>query len=142
MRVIERDRTNAIVPITLIGLFLLLATLLVGFSGCDTGATEPEDILFPEDDVSYARHVQPLFDLGCNFSGCHNGTDRGGGLALVRYIDLFSRPGLVIPGDSATSLLVQVIGSRQPHTYPINRIISADQARGVALWVEEGASNN
>ena len=120
---------------------LLIAGLLSA-AGCDTGATEPEDIIFPASEVSYGRHVRPLFDLGCNFSGCHNGIDRAGRLSLESYIDLFERPGLVLPNDSAKSLLVQVIGSRQPHTYPINEIITPDQARGVAVWIEEGASNN
>lgn len=116
--------------------------IALGTIGCDTGATEPQDIVFPASDVSYGRHVQPLFDLGCNFSGCHNSIDRAGNLSLTTYIDLFSRSGLVRPGDSAKSLLVQVISSRQPHTYPIREIITAEQARGVAVWVEEGALNN
>lgn len=115
---------------------------MLSLVGCDTGITDPEDIIFPESEVSYGRHVRPLFELGCNFSGCHNSIDRAGSLSLESYIDLFARPGVVLPNDSAKSLLVQVIGSRQPHSYPINEIISSDQARGVAVWVEEGASNN
>ena len=119
--------------------FVLLG---IGMIGCDTGATEPDDIVFPASDVSYSRHVQPLFDLGCSYSGCHNSTDRADGLSLASYVELFSRPGLVLPGDSASSLLVQITSGRQPHTYPISEVITPDQARGIAVWVEEGASNN
>ena len=38
--------------------------VVFGVLGCDTGATEPQDIVFPDSGVSYSRHVQPLFDLG------------------------------------------------------------------------------
>lgn len=125
---------------TIILTHLLLLTLLL--LACDTGPTQPEDIIFPASDVSYARHVQPLFDLGCSFSGCHNGDDRAGSLSLASYFDLIGRPGVVVPSDSARSLLVQIVRERSPHTYQISSIITSDQARGIAVWVEEGASNN
>lgn len=120
--------------------FVLIASFAV--HGCSTGVNEPADIVFPESDVSFHRHVLPLFDVGCNFSGCHNGIDRAGNLALTSYVDLFERSGLVRPGDSARSLLVQITSSRQPHTTPIARLIYPEQAKGIAVWVEEGASNN
>ena len=109
---------------------------------CDTGPTQPEDVVFPESNVSYVRHVQPLFDVGCNFSGCHNSVSRAGGLSLASYFDLINKPGVVLPGDADRSLLVQVIRQEQPHTFLISSIVTSNQARGVALWVDEGASNN
>lgn len=120
-------------------LLLLLAGVVVA---CDTGITEPTDVVFPESNVSYTRHVQPLFDVSCNFSGCHNTTDRAGNLSLASYFDLIGRAGMVIPGDSARSLLVQVTSGRQPHSTNLSYIISSAHARGVAVWVEEGALNN
>ena len=111
-------------------------------ASCDTGPTNPEDVVFPDSNVSYSRHVQPLFDVGCNFSGCHNSGSRAGGLSLASYFDLINKPGVILPGDSARSLLVQIIRERQPHTFSISSIVTNEQARGVAVWVEEGASNN
>lgn len=121
----------------------LFSLLLAGtFIACDTGITEPMDVVFPESNISYSHHVQPLFDVSCSFSGCHNSTDRAGNLSLASYFDLINRAGMIIPGDSARSLLVQVTSGRQPHTTNLSYIISSAHARGVAVWVEEGALNN
>ena len=124
----------------IVSLATLLMTLLV--VACDSGPSDPGDVLFPDTGVSYRRHVQPLFDVGCNFSGCHNNIDRAGNLSLDSYFDVINRPGVVVPGDSTHSLLVQVVRERQPHTFDISSIITSDQARGIAVWVQEGASNN
>jgi len=129
---------RAVLPI--IGPALILVAGLA--VGCNSGVNEPQDIVFPDSNVSFHRHVLPLFEVGCNFSGCHNGIDRAGNLALTSYFDLFDRPGLVLPGDSSRSLLVQVTSGRQPHTTTISRLIYPEQAHGIAVWVEEGASNN
>ena len=123
-------------------LYTLLLLTVILFSACSTGISEPQDIVFPESDVSYRLHVQPLFDISCSFSGCHDGVTRAGNLALRSYFDLLDRPGMVRPGDSTHSLLVQVTSRRQPHTAPISRLILPEQARGIAIWVQEGASNN
>lgn len=123
-------------------LYVLILLTGILFSACSSGISEPQDIVFPESDVSYRLHVQPLFDISCGFSGCHDGVTRAGNLALRSYFDLLDRPGMVRPGDSTHSLLVQVISQRQPHTAPISRLILPEQARGIAVWVQEGASNN
>ncbi len=122
----------------------LVAAALMTLSGCSDGVvTNPNDIVFPTSGVSYAHDVQPLFDLSCALSGCHDSYTRAGSLSLESYFDLFERPGLVVPGDSLRSLLVQVIAGRQIHAaYPISRLVTPNQQRGVATWVQEGASNN
>jgi hypothetical protein len=124
--------------------FLLLILTAAVFAGCSEGiVTNPNDIVFPSSDVSYARNVQPLFDLSCSLSGCHDSYTRGGGLSLGSYFDLIDRPGIVVPGDSARSLLVQVMSGRQIHAaYPMSKLINDNQQHGVAVWVQEGASNN
>lgn len=124
------------------GVGLSALTLILSLMACDSGPSEPGDVIFPDTGVSYRRHVQPLFDVGCNFNGCHNSTDRAGNLSLESYFDVINKPGVVVPGDSAHSLLVQVVRERQQHTFSISSIITSDQARGIAVWVEEGASNN
>lgn len=128
MRILDRG-------IMILCLFSLLA-------GCDTGPSEPGDIVFPESDVSFRSHVRPLLEISCTFSGCHNGIDRAGNLALETYLDLLNRPGIVLPGDSARSLLVQTASGRQPHVVPMTDLLTPDQARGIGVWVEEGARNN
>ena len=128
-------------------LYLLGASVLVAAAGllsCDNGAiTSPSQVIFPASDVSFGRQVLPLFDLSCSESGCHNEIDRGGGLSLHSYFDLFESPGMVSPGDSASSVLGQVLRGTLPHpSYPISRLANQNQRVGVNTWIEEGALNN
>lgn len=127
-----------------IALFLILTAATAFASACNEGAiTDPGQIVFPESGVSFGRQVMPLFDLGCNHSGCHNEIDQAGGVSLASYFDLFRRPGLVLPGDSTGSVLGQIVGERLPHLeVPIPLIINHNQRRGIQVWIQEGASNN
>ena len=126
-----------------IPLLITIVTPLI-LASCDSGAiTSPEQVIFPDSAVSFGRHVLPLFELGCAASGCHNEIDRAGDLSLVSYFDLFRRPGIVRPGDSASSVLGQIVGGRLPHIQvPISLLINANQRRGIQIWIQEGASNN
>lgn len=121
-----------------------IATLACAWCGCDESAiTRPEDVTFPESGVSYGRHVEPLLELGCSFSGCHNAIDRAGNVSFASYVSLFSVPGLVRPGDSLGSILAQVVSLRLPHVpADIPRLVNRAQAHGIAVWIQEGASNN
>jgi hypothetical protein len=128
-------------------LYLLAASILgtaAGLLSCDSAEiTAPEQVIFPTSSVSYSQHVLPLFDLGCSESGCHNEIDRGGSLSLHSYIDLFENPGVVSPGDSAGSILGQVLRGTLPHAaYPISRLTNQNQRTGVNIWIQEGARNN
>lgn len=129
-----------LLPLSRLAASLVALSLFVG--ACETGITDPEDVIFPASNVSYSRHVQPLFDLGCAFSGCHSGADQAGGLSLASYFDVIQETGLVLPGDSSRSVLVQIVREKLPHSPLIRSIIDQDQARGIAVWVHEGASNN
>jgi len=120
---------------------LLLTLLLVA---CETGGPDGtlSDVVFPSNGVSYSAHVLPFFEASCAFSGCHDGGTTGV-VSFLRYIDLFSRPGLVHPGDSAGSVLCQVLSERLPHSsVPIALYATLNQRRGVSQWVQEGALNN
>lgn len=125
---------------TCLFLALMLATALIS---CDTGAiTNPEQIVFPDTNVSYSRQVQPLFDLSCAFSGCHDEYSKAGGLGLRSYSDVIIRPGVVVPGNSKQSKLYQIVRGLLPHSYPLTGLINENQKVGIAVWIDEGASNN
>lgn len=125
---------------TLLSACLVLCTLVCG---CDTGITKPDQVTFPDSNVSWGHNVRLLFSVSCTFSGCHNGIDRAGGVSLEEYIDLFSVPGLVHPGDSTGSLLWQVVAERLPHSAVLMpNLLSPRQAHGIAVWIQEGARNN
>ena len=48
----------------------------------------------------------------------------------------------VIPGDPASSLLLQKIDGRLPHPINVPIIINQNQLTGIRTWIAEGAKNN
>jgi hypothetical protein len=124
-------------------LIIFYITLLpFSFGACDSGTTNADDIVFPSSSVSYAQHVQPLFNLRCSTFGCHDDQTRAGNLRLTSYIALTERPGIVVPGNSTSSLLIQRIDGRLPHPVNIPIIINQNQLDGMKKWIDEGAKNN
>ncbi|MBR9977277.1 MAG: hypothetical protein KFH87_04240 [Bacteroidetes bacterium] len=125
----------------LLGLFLLV--MAVATFSCDDSGTRPGDeIVFPEEDVSYMAHVQPFFNLRCANYGCHDDHTRSGNLSLTSYFAMTERPGIVIAGDPESSLLLQKIDGRLPHPINVPIIINSNQLDGIRTWILEGARNN
>jgi len=92
--------------------------------------------------VSYAKDVQPIFDKSC--VKCHGGSNGvQSGLSLASYADLMKGGqdgAVVIPGDAANSMLVQMIVSgKMP-----KRALKLPQAEidTISAWVAAGAKNN
>ncbi len=125
-------------------IILLLFPMFFIVAACDSLPTAGiPNIVFPERNVSYNSHVQPLFDASCATSGCHDQFTQAGSVELTSYNRLFDRPGLVIPNDSLRSVLSQVMSDRLPHTAtPISFIANLNQRKGVSTWIQEGALNN
>ena len=126
---------------------LVLAQILVALSSCKDTITDPDqpiDVVFPDSNVSYSQHVEPLFQQGCAFGQCH-GSNSAGSLNLESpsYSKLMSRPGLVVSRESNNSVLVQRLdGSLQPRM-PLNRTpLNQNQIKGIKKWIDEGAANN
>ncbi|MBE0643368.1 MAG: hypothetical protein IH600_04755 [Bacteroidetes bacterium] len=121
----------------------LLISLFVVLTACDDSGTTPGDeIIFPEKDVSYAVHVQPFFNLRCANYGCHEDQSRAGNLSLTSYVSMTERPGIIIPGNPESSLLLQKIDGRLPHPINVPIIINTNQLTGIRTWIAEGAKNN
>jgi hypothetical protein len=122
----------------------MVMTCAVAFSACDEGiVTDPRQIVMPDSDVSYNRDIQPVFDLSCALSGCHDDATRAGALSLRSYSDLLARPGIIHPGDSTESVLRKIMRGILPHSaYPISELLTQNHIRGIAVWIQEGASNN
>lgn len=123
-------------------LSFLTTAITLTIVGCEDVITDPLDIVFPESNVSYSQHVQPLFDLSCATSGCHDGFTQAGGLRLETYADLFQKPGMVRPNDSTRSTLRLAMRGVTVLHPRIEPLLSENQVRGVAIWIQEGASNN
>ena len=114
-------------------------------SGCKDSVVEPATIVFPSSGVSYARHVQPLFNQACAFVGCHGG---GGGqsssLLLTSYDNLmFTTLKVVERGLPDQSVLVQRIEGKIAPQMPLYRpVLETNQINGIRIWITEGALNN
>jgi hypothetical protein len=52
------------------------------------------------------------------------------------------RPGIIIPNDPESSLLLQKIDGRLPHPINVPIIINTNQLTGIRTWISEGAKNN
>ncbi|HTK82579.1 MAG TPA: c-type cytochrome domain-containing protein [Bacteroidota bacterium] len=127
----------------------ILLVLCAFLSSCKDDTTDnglPIDIVFPDSNVSYGRYVQPLFDRGCAFSGCHGeDTYDFRGFALDSYGHLmFGTLQVVIPGDPNNSDLARRIqGLDNKPRMPLNRTpLTTNQINGIKRWIKEGAQNN
>jgi hypothetical protein len=129
-------------------LVILLLTSAIGLSSCKDQIADPNanPVVFPASNVSFAQHVQPLFQSRCAFAGCHAGSNPAGGLDLSSpaYNSLMShQPRLVVTGESTNSLLIERLDGRIPPQMPFNaQPINANQLAGMKKWIDEAAQNN
>ena len=122
-----------------------VAVLSFALSSCKNTVNTPiGDIKFPPSNVSYSRQVQPLFNVGCIYYGCHDDGTRAGNLSLTNYNDATTDvSGVVIPGNPTNSILIQRIKGQTgvmppPPASPLNQ----NQIQGLTTWVKEGAKLN
>ncbi len=98
----------------------------------------------PDKDVSYTKHIQPVFDIKCNSSGCHNDEDRAGSISLTSYQNTTADLSVVFPGQPQNSRLATAIQPSTsipmpPMAYPP---LTENQVKGIITWIKEGANNN
>lgn len=118
-------------------------TSLILSCGKDSNPTAPSDITFPDSNVSYGRHVQPLFLTTCATAGCHDDVTKQSALSLSTYENATVRPGIIVAGNPDGSVLVQRIEGRILPRMPFNRPpLTDNQIRGIRTWIKEGAKNN
>lgn len=124
----------------------LLILLMVAAWSCKDSITDggPPDVVFPDSNVSYSAHVQPLFNQGCTFTGgCHGGEDPAAALSLESYQRLTDRLGIVVPGSPDESILQMRIEGTLTPRMPLNRpVLTDNQINGIRRWILEGAVNN
>ena len=123
-------------------LFLVFTSLI--FIACDdTKITDPP---IPTEDVSYAQHIQPIFNNHCSNSGCHNSQDNAGGIDLTSWGSLKASPFLVIPFYPDESLLYLSVSGGSVNIMPppngSSPPLSENQINGIRTWILEGAESN
>jgi hypothetical protein len=127
------------------GLFILFLSIVLAFS-CKKGeeiTSFEEELVLPERNLSYSRHIQPLFDRKCAISGCHDDRTKASNLSLTSYENATARPGIIIPKDPENSVLVMRIEGRLQPRMPLGMApLTQNQINGIKQWIREGALNN
>ena len=103
------------------------------------------EIVIPNENVSYNQHIQPVFNVKCATSGCHDDGTRAGDYSLTNWANA-NTPGIVNEGNVETSILVwKITGLNGDFMPPINSVIpplTRNQVDGIKTWIREGAKNN
>ncbi|MBN1397884.1 MAG: hypothetical protein JXA06_07625 [Bacteroidetes bacterium] len=125
--------------------FLILIFLSSLLTSCkDTITDSTNEIIFPDDSISFTKHVGPLLQRKCA-SHCHGGTTPSSGLNLEypSYSALLNWPGLVIPGNADGSRLFLSINGKPPFMPPeYSEQLTENQIAGIKKWIDEGAEFN
>ena len=113
-------------------LILLMSLLILG--SCEKVVFEP--VVIPDDDVSYAIDIQPIWDLNC--TSCHPPTKELDLNAETSYDELV--PDFVAVADSAnpeeSSLYRKLNGSsHMPRTSSVEKQV-------ILKWISQGVPNN
>jgi hypothetical protein len=126
--------------------FILLAFFATAvIISCDD--TVAPDLTMPDKNVSYSQHIQPLFNVSCALSGCHDNASAAGGLRLTSWVNTTADPQIVFPGEPDNSKLVWAIEGNTAVTPmpPVNGNVmplTQNQIKGIRTWIAEGAKNN
>jgi hypothetical protein len=100
-----------------------------------TGATTGTTVTEPCDTVSYKKHIEPIINLNCAISGCHDATASGGAI-LTSYALVKDKADA---GRIKARVLDGVNGfmpSGDPDGLPQN------QKDLIKCWLDKGARNN
>ncbi len=127
-------------------LLVVSVTAIIFIAGCDDTINQ-EDLdskIIPSSNVSFSKHIQPVFDARCSNAGCHNSIDRRAGLSLATWADATSNSQIIFPGLPDNSKLVWSIEGRSAFPMPPvgYRPLTKNQIDGIKTWIKEGAKNN
>lgn len=125
----------------ILNIIVLLSLILVS---CDDQINVPADDDIPESNISYNKHIQPIFNVRCATAGCHDDQTKAAGLSLTTYQNTTASYVFVYPGNPDASLLVLSVEGRS--TYPMpppgRPPLTQKQIKAIRTWVKEGARNN
>lgn len=133
---------------------MLLALDSINFTGCGT-----DNPIAPGETVSFSRDVLPIFAANCTFPGCHNSTDRQGGLDLTNWQSIMNGSSFgteIIPYNSRWSHTIKHINrvdtNISTYSEPMMPQVKVPFSNGQPLsrnlietivsWVNQGAKND
>ncbi len=124
-------------------LIFVLTTIFV-LTSCDDQLNLPSDEEIPISNISYSKHIQPIFNVRCATAGCHDDQTKSAGLSLTSYQNTTASYTFVFPGNPDASLIVLSIEGRSnfPMPPPGRPPLTQTQIRAIRTWIAEGAKNN
>ncbi len=133
-----------IIDLKRILLVFVIVSIPIMYSACEDEGIKIDDIIIPSSNVSYAQHIQPVFNSKCALSGCHDDASRQSGLSLTSWLNTTASFQIVFPGNPDASKLVLAVEGRttNPMPPPGRWPLTKNQMTGVRTWVKEGAKNN
>jgi len=127
------------------GLAISIYLMLPGCKDSITAANIDSKVM-PQSNISFNVDLEPVFQLKCNGSGCHDDGSLAGGLSLTSCANAKSDPGVVVSGSSKTSIIVWAIegqaGIQPMPPVGVNKPFTSEQDRGLKKWIDEGAKCN
>ena len=85
------------------------------------------------DTISYSLQIQPLLDINCSTSGCHDASSGQGGFILMTHSEV----------SSASSDVYAAMNHSGPNPMPLGGAKLADSLiKQFECWIEQGTQNN
>ena len=123
---------------------LILAFLILLISqSCEDSITSTEinNLVMPDSNVSYSKHIAPVFEVKC--VSCHNSQRSEAGVDLSSWVNATRDPSIIFPGSDSTSILVYTIERIPPYPpMPPPEWLKRNHIDGIRTWIREGALNN
>ena len=124
-------------------LTFIVALMVIIAQSCDDSltSTDIDNLVMPDSNVSYIRHVAPVFEVKC--VPCHNSQRSEAGLDLSSWVNATRDPTIIFPGSDSTSILVFTIERIPPYApMPPYEWLQRNHIIGIRTWIREGAQNN
>ena len=90
-------------------------------------------------EISFSRHIQPIIQAHC--AKCHTGGQRKGGLSLDTRAAMLEEDGIIVPGNSEDSRLIELVRGDDPLLAmpPEGDRLSEEEIALLAMWIDQGA---
>jgi hypothetical protein len=127
-------------------LTLTMTLAILTLFACKESTEPEEEIILPENDLTYSEDIFKLFSAKCATPGCHNSLDRSGNLDLTNYPEIMIKTvdneTIVKPGDGEQSFLYRILleNYKGRIRMPLDRaMLNSNNRNGVKVWIDEGA---
>jgi len=123
---------------TLISLivWLLIPTSAILVQSCEYDFVEPDRTPVTTE-VSFAEDIIPIFNASCNFSGCHAAGAIPPDLTAAGAFASLNQLGMIDTASPSASVLYTSMTTGSMKNYS-----TAQQAKLILAWIQQGAINN